>query len=519
MFDTMNDSTMTSDSCGAPFAQFDNSYARLPDGFFARQAPEPVSAPGLLALNEPLARSLGMNVALLRSDAGIAMLAGNTVPDGAQPIAMAYAGHQFGGWVPQLGDGRAILLGEVIDEHGTRRDIQLKGAGRTPFSRGGDGRAWLGPVLREYLVSEAMQALGIPSTRALAALTTGDTVMRERPLPGALVVRVAVGHVRVGTFQFFAARRNLDALRTLTDYVIARHYPAVADAERPALALLEAVSRRQAELVARWQLVGFVHGVMNTDNASIVGETIDFGPCAFLDDYASDKVFSAIDVHGRYAYGNQPQIAQWNMANLAQCLLPLIDDDTDKAAAAAQAVIDDYPSHYRAAYASGLATKLGLTSTGDPDAETLALGGALLERMQHHSADFTRTFTALTRLAAAADSAREAHRQHFVEAFGLSRDNDDAAPLNDWLCDWQARRDRLVDPVTATAAMQQANPVYIPRNHRIEAAIAAALEDDLSVFEQLMEVLASPFETRAQFGEYERAPSEGEQVTQTFCGT
>ncbi|HEX2210164.1 MAG TPA: YdiU family protein, partial [Longimicrobium sp.] len=312
---------------------FDSAYAQLPERFFARVAPTPVAAPRLIRVNAPLAVELGIDPDWLASDEGVAVLAGNRVPDTATPIATVYAGHQFGSFVPQLGDGRAILLGEVIDRSGTRRDVQLKGAGRTPFSRGGDGRAALGPVLREYLVSEAMQALGIPTTRALAAVTTGERVIRETMLPGAVLTRVASSHIRVGTFQFFASRGDVEGVRTLANHVIARHYPHATEAEHPYRALLEAVIRAQAELIARWLLVGFIHGVMNTDNMSVAGETIDYGPCAFLDEYDPTAVFSAIDRGGRYAYGNQPAIAQWNLTRLAECLLPLLGDDPDAAAA------------------------------------------------------------------------------------------------------------------------------------------------------------------------------------------
>ena len=306
---------------------FNNSYAALPEVFFARQPPVAVASPALIKLNDSLAQSLGLDADFLASESGIAMLSGNVVPDGADPIAMAYAGHQFGNWVPQLGDGRAILLGEVIDKQGVRQDIQLKGAGRTPFSRGGDGRNWLGPVLREYVISEAMAMLGVPTTRSLAAVSTGEFVFREAAMPGAILTRVARSHVRVGTFQYFIARNNIDAIKALTEHVIERHYPEAADAENPALALLQNVVIAQAKLVAHWQSIGFIHGVMNTDNCSISGDTIDYGPCAFMDTYEAAKVFSSIDVMKRYAYQNQPRVAQWNVMNLAQCLLDLMHED------------------------------------------------------------------------------------------------------------------------------------------------------------------------------------------------
>src|SRR5204863_5752973 len=348
---------------------FQNTYSALPANFLARVAPTPVVAPRLIKLNRALAIHLGLDPDVLDSPEGAEILAGKRLPDGADPIAMAYAGHQFGQFVPQLGDGRAILLGEVVDRQGVRRDIQLKGAGPTPFSRRGDGRAALGPVLREYIVSEAMTALGIPSTRSLAAVMSGETVARETPLPGAVLTRVATSHVRVGTFQFFAARRDLDGLRLLADHVIARHYPEAGRADSPYLALIELVTVRQAELIARWLLVGFIHGVMNTDNMSIAGETIDYGPCAFMDEYHPAKVFSSIDRQGRYAYGNQPQIATWNLSRFAETLLPLIDDDQQQAVRRAEDVLKGFSDRFDAAYLSGMRHKLGLSTVEDDDAK------------------------------------------------------------------------------------------------------------------------------------------------------
>jgi uncharacterized protein YdiU (UPF0061 family) len=339
---------------------FDNSYARLPERLFARLPPTPVAAPRLIRLNETLVRHLGLDPDKLASPEGVAVLAGNRMPPSGEPLAMAYAGHQFGAFVPQLGDGRAILLGEVIDADGVRRDIQLKGSGPTPFSRNGDGRAALGPVLREYVVSEAMAALGIPTTRSLAAVTTGETVRREMPLPGAVLTRVASSHIRVGTFQYFAARGDMDALRHLSDYVIARHYPEATGADNRYQALLEHVVGRQADLIAKWLHVGFIHGVMNTDNTSIAGETIDYGPCAFMDSYGPETVFSSIDSAGRYAYGNQPRIAQWNLARLAEALLPLLDEDKETAVQNANDALNGFGSCFEAAYTEGMGRKLGL---------------------------------------------------------------------------------------------------------------------------------------------------------------
>ena len=346
---------------------FQNTYAALPDGFFARVAPTPVASPRLIKLNRPLATRLGLDPDRLESPEGVEILAGKRIPSGAEPIAMAYAGHQFGHFVPQLGDGRAILLGEVIDADGVRRDIQLKGSGPTPFSRRGDGRAALGPVLREYIVSEAMAALGIPTTRSLAAVVTGESVLRETALPGAVLTRIASSHVRVGTFQYFAARGDTEGVRRLADHVIARHYPEAANAERPYHALLQGVIARQAELVARWLLLGFIHGVMNTDNTSISGETIDYGPCAFMDHYDPAAVFSSIDEQGRYAYANQPRIALWNLTRLAECLLPLFSDDQDKAIEQAQAILGEFAETFTTAYQAGLRQKIGLFTERDGD--------------------------------------------------------------------------------------------------------------------------------------------------------
>src|SRR3954471_21037814 len=375
---------------------FQNTYSALPATFFARVAPTPVAAPRLIKLNRALAVHLGLDPDMLENPEGAEILAGKRLPDGADPIAMAYAGHQFGQFVPQLGDGRAILLGEVIDRDGIRRDIQLKGSGPTPFSRRGDGRAALGPVLREYIVSEAMFALGIPTTRSLAAVITGENVMRETMLPGAVLTRVASSHIRVGTFQFFAVRRDTDAIRRLADHVIARHYPDLAKAGQPYHALLEAVIARQAELVARWLLVGFIHGVMNTDNTSVAGDTIDYGPCAFMDNYDPATVFSSIDEMGRYAYGNQPRIALWNLTRFAECLLPLLSDDQEKAIAEAQSALEKFAEKFDAAYQAGLRRKLGLFTARDDDPE---LANDLLKTMAENQADFTLTFRRLSEAA------------------------------------------------------------------------------------------------------------------------
>jgi uncharacterized protein YdiU (UPF0061 family) len=486
---------------------FDNSYAALPENFFARVAPTPVAAPRLVQLNRPLAIQLGLDPDWLQTPEGVEVLAGKRVPDGADPLAMAYAGHQFGSFVPQLGDGRAILLGEVIDRDGVRRDIQLKGSGPTPFSRRGDGRAALGPVLREYIVSEAMFTLGIPTTRSLAAVITGESVARETMLPGGVLTRVASSHIRVGTFQFFAAREDTAGLRALADHVIARHYPEVVDTAQPYRALLAAVVTRQAELVARWLLVGFIHGVMNTDNCSIAGETIDYGPCAFMDDYDPRTVFSSIDAMGRYAYSNQPRIALWNLTRFAETLLPLLDDDQKAAIATAQAVLGEFAETFDAAYQAGLRRKLGLFTVHDDDP---ALAQDLLAAMAKNQADFTLTFRRLGN--AALDPARDS------EVGALFTD---PTAFDAWASGWRARlAEEPQDAGTRHAAMQAVNPAFIPRNHRIEAVIQAAVNnDDLAPFQELLTVLARPFDDQPELAAYAEPPLPGERVSETFCGT
>ena len=420
---------------------------------------------------------------------------------------MAYAGHQFGFFVPQLGDGRAILLGEVVDCGGVRRDIQLKGSGPTPFSRSGDGRAALGPVLREYLVSEAFAALGIATTRSLAAVTTGETVWRETPLPGAVLTRVASSHIRVGTFQFFAARGDVDAVRRLAEHVTARHYPHAADAPNPYRALLDQVIARQAELVAQWLLVGFIHGVMNTDNTSIAGETIDYGPCAFMDAYHPGTVYSSIDSVGRYAYGNQPRIARWNLARLAEALLPLLAEDKDAALKEAQAAIDTFTARFEAAYAAGLRRKLGLRR---PLPDDLSLGQDLLERMADNGADFTLTFRGLCE--AAGGPAGDADVRRLFA---------DAAAFDAWEVRWRRRLDEEgADAGGRIASMRSANPAFIPRNHLVEEAIAAAqMHQDYARFETLLAVLGRPYEDQPGFASYADPPRPEQIVRQTFCGT
>ena len=487
---------------GQPVFAFDNSYARLPERFYARLDPTSVAAPRLIRINGALARELGLDPDLLATPQGVEILAGNRVAQGSLPIALAYAGHQFGNFVPQLGDGRAILLGEVVDRAGMRRDIQLKGSGPTPFSRRGDGRAALGPVLREYMVSEAMAALGIPTTRSLAAVATGEPVMRETVLPGAVLTRVATSHIRVGTFQFFAARGDSEGLRLLADHVIARHYPDARDEENPYRALFDRVIARQAELVARWMLVGFIHGVMNTDNCSIAGETIDYGPCAFMDAYKPDTVFSSIDHGGRYAYVNQPRICHWNLARFGETLLPLMADDSEKALALANETLATYQARYGQALMAGMRRKLGLFTEEDGDG---ALAQDLLNAMAEVQADFTTTFRQLD--PESDDKVRSAF----------------AAPAkyDAWAARWRERLAREPqDAASRRAAMHAANPVYIPRNHRVEAVLAAAIErDDYGPFEEFLTVLARPYEERTAFADYEGPASTDQAGYRTFCGT
>ena len=486
-------------------AAFDNSYSRLPERFYARVTPAQVPAPRLVQLNEPLARELGLDPTLLRSESGVQVLSGNRVPAGADPLAMAYAGHQFGNWVPQLGDGRAVLLGEVIDTAGVRRDIQLKGAGRTPFSRMGDGRAVLGPALREYIVSEAMTALGIPSTRGLAVVTTGDLVRREGPKPGAVFTRVATSHVRIGTFEYFANRGDQEAVKTLADYVIGRHYPQAADGGQPYLALLRAVIARTAMLIARWQCVGFIHGVMNTDNMSIAAETIDYGPCAFMDHYDPRTVYSSIDHAGRYAYLNQPRIAQWNLARLALSLLPLLDADENAAIAAAQEALSGFVAAFEDAYRTELLAKLGISSARDGDESFVQ---ELLELMASQRADFTLTFRRLTHRAADAQ-AGAALQALFA----------DPAPLQAWVERWQSRL-QGEPPGDPVARMRRHNPAFIPRNHRVQAVIEAAEEQaDFAPLRQLLAVLSHPYEDQPAFEAFSLPPEPHEVVQATFCGT
>ncbi|MEL7464016.1 MAG: YdiU family protein [Pseudomonadota bacterium] len=474
---------------------FDNSYARLPDRFFARLDPTPVAEPKLVKLNRDLARDLGIDPAELETEAAVAALAGNGALPGTEPLAMAYAGHQFGGWSGQLGDGRALLLGEVVDGNGQRRDIQLKGSGPTPFSRSGDGRAPLGPVIREYVVSEAMHRLGVPTTRALAAVATGEPVYREAMLPGGVLTRVAASHIRVGTFQFFGAQRDREALRLLTEHALARHYPD--RAEQGARGILDAVVEAQAALVAKWMGLGFIHGVMNTDNMTISGETIDFGPCAFMEGYEADKVFSSIDQFGRYAYNNQPQIAQWNLAQLAVSLIPLLGETEEAGVEQAKAALDRYPDLFSAARRAEMRAKFALIDEADGDDDLI---GGYLTMMAETQADYTLSFRHLAEAAEGDGAPLTEVLQH--------RD------LEPWLASWRARLG-----ADAPDRLRAANPLYIPRNHLVEEAIAAAYQDDFGPFETLVAVLDRPFDAQSGQSRFAAPATPEEAVTRTFCGT
>jgi uncharacterized protein YdiU (UPF0061 family) len=477
----------------------DNSYARLPDLFFTRTDPTPVRSPKLIILNNRLATSLGLNLQELESKNGVAVFAGNRIPEGAMPLAQAYAGHQFGHFT-KLGDGRAILLGEQITPKGERFDIQLKGPGRTPYSRGGDGRAGLGPMLREYIISEAMDALGIPTTRSLAVVTTGEAVFRETALPGAILTRVASSHLRVGTFQYVAKWGTVEELQALADYTLKRHYPHVDTDERRYLSLLQEVIKRQAALVAKWQLVGFIHGVMNTDNMTISGETIDYGPCAFMDTYDPATVFSSIDRQGRYAYGNQPYIAGWNLARLAETLLPLLHDNQEQAVQLAQDEISHFMELFQGNWLAGMRAKLGIFNEEEQDE---SLVDNLLTMMQKYKVDYTNTFRALT--------------------FDKPEDTDlvETSEFKQWYEQWQARLNRQQESKDSShQLMRNSNPAVIPRNHRVEAALDAAVnQEDYSVMERLLDVLSSPYAHSPEQAEYCTLPEQSTQPYQTFCGT
>lgn len=490
---------------------FDNRFARLGEPFFAEVQPTPVQRPTLIKFNDALARELGISVDGV-GDAELAdIFSGNALPAGAEPLAMAYAGHQFGNFVPQLGDGRAIWLGELRTADGSRFDVQLKGSGRTAYSRNGDGRAALGPVLREYLVSEAMFRLGVPTTRALAAVATGEEVARDRLLPGGVITRVASSFVRVGTFEYFAARSDVAAVKKLADYVIARNYPELASAEQPYEVLLAAVIARQARLIARWMQIGFIHGVMNTDNMSIAGETIDYGPCAFMDGYRHERKFSSIDHHGRYAYNSQPGIGLWNLVRLAETLLPLLAETSDDAVKIAETHLETFKDQYEAAWLAGMRAKCGLTAGAGSDEEDQALIGALLDIMDGNEADFTLTFYHLSRPGAQSPGRDDEARKLFARPDQFDR----------WAVMWRERLKRETQSdAERQAGMQAVNPIYIPRNHQIEAAIRAA-EDrgDFSVFHDLHAVLQNPYVEQAGKERYRLPPQPEEVVSKTFCGT
>ncbi|MGE7602633.1 protein adenylyltransferase SelO [Peribacillus sp. NPDC097675] len=477
---------------------FENSYASLPNSLFTLTNPSPVKAPELIILNDKLADTLGLDVEALESKDGLAVLAGNEIPEGALPLSQAYAGHQFGHFT-MLGDGRAVLLGEQMTPEGERVDIQLKGPGRTPYSRGGDGRAALGPMLREYIISEAMHGLGIPTSRSLAVVKTGEPVYRENVLPGAVLTRVASSHLRVGTFQYVAKWRTIEELQDLVDYTIKRHFPEVEADENRTQSMLREVIKRQAELISKWQLVGFIHGVMNTDNMTISGESIDYGPCAFMDIYDPETVFSSIDVQGRYAYGNQPYIAAWNLARLAESLLPLLHDDQEQAIQLAQAEISEFNKLYHAYWFKGMREKLGIFNE-EPEDEALIEG--LLDMMKKHRADFTNTFRSLT-----------FETKGDAVLFGTPE-------FEQWHARWQERLDRQEESrESSKKLMQNSNPAVIPRNHRVEEALKAAVEKgDYTVMERLLDVLSHPYSHRSEQEEYSTVP-ESCGPYQTFCGT
>jgi uncharacterized protein YdiU (UPF0061 family) len=488
--------------------RFDNSYSRLPETFYSRVEPVRVPEPRLIRVNEALAGHLGIDRAWLRSDAAVRTFAGNEIPPGAEPIATVYAGYQFGAWNPRLGDGRAILLGELIGRDGIRYDVQLKGSGRTPYSRNGDGKAPLGPVLREYVVSEWMAAIGIPTSRSLAAVTTGEQVFRETgPVPGAVLTRVAQSHIRVGTVQYFASLGDKNSVRILLDHVIERHFPDARRTENPYRAMLDGVIARQAELVARWLAVGFIHGVMNTDNMLLSGETIDYGPCAFLDEYDPQKVLSSIDHGGRYAYGNQPPIAHWNLASLAGAMLFLLDDDRERAIAAAQSALDEFTGRLLSARRQTMREKIGLATHREEDDRLI---DDLLSTMAAARADFTLTFRRLAELA------------DFEQACEIDSIYELPEALSPWLARWRRRvaLESGLAPAERRRRMAAVNPIFLPRNHLVEEVIAAAVAgDDFQPFHDLVDLLARPTEWHPKRARYARPPRPEEVVQRTFCGT
>ena len=482
---------------------FDNSYARLDEKFYQRISPAPVKDPRVILVNRELASE--MDFPLPESDSELAgLFSGNKPPQAAEPLAQVYAGHQFGNFVPRLGDGRAVLLGEFLNKAGKRYDIQLKGSGQTMFSRNGDGRSPVGPVIREYIVSEAMFQLGIPTTRALAMTTSGETVYQEQELPGGVFTRVASSHIRIGSFEYFASRNDYDAVKTLADYTINRHYPELKEAENPYMALLGKVCSAQARLVAKWMRIGFIHGVMNTDNTTVSGETIDYGPCAFMDGYDPAKVFSSIDHYGRYAYARQPSIAQWNLAAFTGCLLPLIHKDLEEGKSRAEEIVQGFGAEFRQHYFSEMCAKIALVPT-NPARELI---DEFLQLMQNSKVDFTNSFRHLGK------AVRKDH-EPLLELFA------DREQLHNWLQKWRGElKKQGIEPETATSAMNSNNPAFIPRNHRIEQAISAALEqDDFAQTKKLIKVLQRPYEEQPEYAEYMNPPKPSERVYQTFCGT
>jgi len=495
---------------------FKNRYLTLGEGFYDKCKPVPVTQPELIKFNHELAAELGLSSADLDEPFLADVFSGNVIHDTCEPLAMAYAGHQFGSFNPQLGDGRAIYLGELDLVNGGSLDIQLKGSGQTPYSRNGDGRAALGPVIREYLLSEAMHKLHVPTTRALAAVTTGEDVARERLLPGGVITRAASSFIRVGSFQYFSWKEDDQAIKALADYVIARNYPAAAEAENPYVALLDAVVERQAQLIAKWMQIGFIHGVMNTDNMSIAGETIDYGPCAFMDDYKHTKVYSSIDRQGRYAYSNQPSIGLWNLSRLAETLLPLFAEDSDAAVSMAKDMLHKYIAHYEAAWLAGMKAKCGLTASHGINAnDDKALIESLLQILDENSADFSLTFYYLSKLDAEPDNTSDDKDSALRNLFT------NAAALDEWLIRWRQRlQAENVSDTERQHAMQQVNPVYIPRNHQIEAAIRAAEDHhDFAPFHALFAVLQQPFTYQPGKDSYMQPPKPEEVVHKTFCGT
>lgn len=490
--------------------KLENSYQQLGDQFSSEQLPTPVADPKLIRINSDLATDLQFDLNDLKAKEAVSVFSGNYNLENTTPIATVYAGHQFGHWNPQLGDGRAILLGEKIDKNGVRYDVQLKGSGRTPYSRGGDGRSPLGPVLREYIVSETMEKFGIPTSRALAAVTTGENVIRETRLPGAILTRVAKSHIRIGTFQYFSSRDDLNSVRTLADYMIERHYKdniSAQFADDRYTGLLQCVIKAQAELIAHWMSVGFIHGVMNTDNMLICGETIDYGPCAFMDEYNPDTVFSSIDRHGRYAYNNQRDIGQWNVSWLAQALLPLLDSDEEKALQKAHTAIHTFHDIYEKKYQDLMAKKCGFSKATN---ETGHLIDGLLNLMADNSLDFTLTFRSL-----AESLSSENEPSPFSNILPLP------STLNEWRDLWHAEREKQgISTIATQEKMHQVNPAFIPRNHIIEAAISDATHhDDFSLFNQLVDVLSNPYNYRDECSAFALPPEPDQKVLKTFCGT